>query len=235
MKKKKMKRAVADPINTEKEFRTTEALKALRTNIIFSMNQREHKRLIFTSAVPMEGKTETAVNFSIILAQTGARVVLIDADMRKPNIHKMFRIKKGCRGLAEVLNENNVQDAVMQTKYENLFLLLAGEHLPPNPAELLGGRYIETMMKILEDNFDYIIIDTPPVNIITDALVLTKCFCSFIMVMREGYSDHKEVKKALKSLELVNADLIGAVLVGSGCMDVSSKNRYGKYHYEYKA
>ena len=87
MKRKRVKRQIMHPVDEKQEFEMTEALKALRTNIMFSMNQREHKRIIYTSAVPMEGKTSTSVNFSVILAQTGAKVVLIDADMRKPSVH----------------------------------------------------------------------------------------------------------------------------------------------------
>ena len=220
-------------MDEKQEFEMTEALKALRTNIMFSMNQREHKRIIYTSAVPMEGKTSTSVNFSVILAQTGAKVVLIDADMRKPSVHKILGIGKPERGLSNVLSDGKLENALIQSGYENLSVMLAGPQ-PPNPAELLGGKYIEVLFSYLEKRFDYIVIDTPPVNIITDALVLAEHNCSFVLVAHENFSDHREVRRALKSIELVNGDLIGAVLVNSNHAISSSRKGGDGYYYGYK-
>ena len=220
------------PIDVEKEFEATEAFKALRTNVVFSMNQRDHKRIFFTSSVPNEGKTSTICNFAIILAQTGAKVLLIDGDMRNPKVHRIFNHKKPKEGLSTVLSTGNLEGTIIKSKYENLYLMFAGM-TPPNPTELLGGKYAEEVFNTLEDAYDYVLVDTPPINLITDALVLNKYNFSMVMVIRESYSDHREIQKALKSAELVGTDVIGTVLIGSThALTAVKKDGYG-YGYGY--
>ena len=116
MKQEKFKSQNTNPFDETQEFEMLEALRGLRTNIMFSMNQRKHKRIIYTSAVPMEGKTSTSIDFSIILARTGLKVVLIDADMRKPNVHKVLGIGKSKRGLSNALNDGCFENVLLQCR-----------------------------------------------------------------------------------------------------------------------
>ena len=230
--KKKMQRKIFKPVDPSKEFEFMEALKTFRTNVEFCLKQRENNRIVVTSAVPMEGKTAVSVNFAITLAQTGAKVVLIEGDMRKPSMHKVFGIERTDKGLSSILSEGSFEEAVRNTPYKNLCLILAGSK-PPNPAELMGGKYMGPMLEMLEKKFDYIVIDTPPVNLITDALVIAKYKCSYILVARENYSDHREVKRTMRSLQLVGADIMGGVLVNSSHAISSTKKGGGYYYYGY--
>ncbi len=231
-KPKEFHRQILKPIDTEKEFEAGEAFKALRTNITFSMSQREHKRILFTSSVPAEGKTSTICNFAIVLAQTGSKVILIDGDMRNPKVHKIFGYHKTRKGLSTVLSTGSFEGSVVNSKYENLDLMFAGM-TPPNPTELFEGKYAESFFDKLEQYYDYVLVDTPPVNLITDALVLNKYNFATIMVLREGYSDHREIQKAIKSIQLVGSDLIGAILIGSNhALTAVKKEGYG-YGYRY--
>lgn len=231
-KSKKLQRKIFKPVDPSKEFEFMEALKTLRTNVEFCLKQREKKRIVVTSAVPMEGKTAVSVNFAITLAQTGASVVLVEGDMRKPSMHRVFGVERTEKGMSSILSEGTFDGAIQYTPYKNLFLILAGSN-PPNPAELLGGKYMGPMLEMLEKKFDYIVIDTPPVNLITDALVIAKYKCSYILVTRENYSDHREVKRTMRSLQLVGADIMGGVLVNSSHAISSVKKGGGYYYYGY--
>ena len=221
-------------IDTEREFEATEAYKSLRTNITFSMSQREHKRILFTSSVPMEGKTSTISNFAVILAQTGYKVLLIDADMRMSRLHQYFGVPKGQYGLSSVLSTGNFDKSIIESKYENLSLMLAGL-TPPNPTELLEGKYTKAFFDKVEEYFDYILVDTPPINMMTDALILKKYDFSMVLVARESFSDHRNIQKAIKNIEMVGGDLIGMVLIGSQEMSTNKKEGYGYGYYGYGA
>lgn len=219
-------------VDMENEFEVVEAYKLLRTNITFSMSQREHKRILFTSSVPMEGKTTTICNFAVVLAQAGYRVLLIDGDMRNPRVHKNFGLTNTKHGFSSVLSTGVCDDSIVESKYKNLSLMFAGI-TPPNPTELLEGRYTAAFFDEVEKYFDYVLVDTPPITFMTDALILKKYDFSMVLVMREGYSDHREVQKSMKSIKMVGGDLIGSVLIGSKNAFVSAKkDKYG-YNYRY--
>ena len=233
--KKKIKhahRAEIGIVNTNVEFEVTEAFKSLRTNITFSMSQREHKRILFTSSVPMEGKTSTICSFAVILAQAGYKVLLIDGDMRASRVHHYFGSTKTKEGLSTVLSTGNIDKCIYKSQYPNLDLMFAGM-TPPNPAELLEGKYTESFLEEMEKYYDYILLDTPPINLLTDALIMKKYYFSMVMVIRENYSDHRDVQKAMKAIELVGGDLIGSVLIGSKNAFISKKKDGYGYDYGY--
>ncbi len=218
-------------INTDTEFEAVEAYKSLRTNITFSMSQREHKRILFTSAVPMEGKTSTICNFAVVLAQAGYKVLLIDGDMRQSRVHSYFKMAKGKHGLSSVLSTGKLENCSVDSGYPNLTLMFAGM-TPPNPAELLEGKFAQQFFDGVEEYFDYVLVDTPPVGIMTDALILKKYDFSMVLVSRESYSDHRDVQAAIKAIQMVGGDLIGSVLIGSKSALASKKDGY-KYGYKY--
>ena len=218
-------------VDTQKEYFVTEAYKSMRTNIMFTLANKENRTMVFTSSVPGEGKSSVCANFALILAQTGARVLIIDADMRKPTIHKIMN-RPNKQGLSNVLGEfYALAQSINDTEYPKLFYISAGTN-PPNPTELLNSTKMEKMLDELQKEFDYILIDSPPINLVTDALLLARYAAGIVFVVRQDYSAHDEIEKALQSIEFIEANLLGMVLFDAkmhGHYD--SKYKYSKYKY----
>lgn len=187
-----------------------EAYRTLRTNLIFSQTIRTLKRIVITSSVPGEGKTTTAGNLAIAFAQQGVRVLLVDCDLRKPAVHRMFEIK-GDPGLTQLaLGFVKDDEAIRSTEVKGLFLLPAGT-LPPNPAELLGGPHVPAMLDRLAAEFDMIILDTSPIMAASDAAILASHSDGVLLVVRAGFADRNAVQLAAQQLATVGARIIGAV------------------------
>jgi polysaccharide biosynthesis transport protein len=222
-------------INQNTNFSVVEAYKTLRTNLMFAAQNPGCKRIIITSTTPCEGKSTNCCNLGITLAQTNSNVLIIDCDLRKPTIHKFFKVK-GIPGLSEVLaGMNDAKEVVQNTGYAKLKLICGGT-IPPNPAELLGSTVMEELLYSLSLQFDYILLDTPPINMVTDALALTTMTDGVVMVVRQGQTTHPELGRALSSLKFANAKVLGTILNG-----VTRKGHYGyskqgyrKYQYEYQ-
>lgn len=192
-------------------FAITEAYKTARTNIIFSLSGQTGKSITMTSCWPLEGKTTTCINLAITFAETGSRVLLVDADMRKPRIAKIFHLRNE-NGLSNVLKGFcTCKDAVQNSNYQNLDILTSG-HIPPNPAELLSSSEMRQLLADLSQQYDYIFIDMPPINLITDAAVISNLTSGTILVVRENQSDHKSIELALEKLKFANANLLGFIL-----------------------
>lgn len=220
-------------------FNIREAYKAARTNIMFSIPGEGCKRIVISSSYPGEGKTTTTTNLAITFAQTGARVVIIDCDMRKPRIRTVLGLE-GALGLSNVLGGFcELGEAISVTSHENLHAISSGQ-IPPNPAELLASRKMAEVLDQLSENYDYIFLDTPPVNIVTDATVLTPVTDGVVMVTKQNQTTHKDLQDALGKLELAHAKVLGLVLggikqpKGIGYGKYSKYGRYGKYDYTYE-
>ena len=218
-------------------FRFIESYKALRTNVMFALPAKEdikNRKIIFTSACPGEGKTTTTANLAVALSETEKSVLLIDADLRKPTVHRYFSIESRM-GLSNILSGmNDLEECIQKIEgMPNLSVIPAGS-LPPNPSELLGSSAMENMLKELETRYDYIVIDTPPVNIVTDALSLVGMVDGVAFVISPGRSTYPEVSKAIETLKFANANIIGAVMNGSNDSKRKRKSRYGTYSYKYK-
>lgn len=206
------------------KFRVTESYKTLRTNIIFSLMKKGCKRIVISSANVHEGKSTVSVNVAISIAQTDARVLLIDGDLRKPTVHRFFGLQN-VPGLTNYLGGMSPMEEVLHdTKYPNLKVICSGVSVP-NPSEILASEQMQELMESFEDQYDYVIIDTPPINVVSDALPLIKRSDGVIFVVREGQSTFTEIDKALKNLELINAKVLGMILNGEG----SSSRRYKEY------
>lgn len=198
-------------INEKSGFTIREAYKIGRTNICFALPDEPSSLLIVTSSWPMEGKTTNCINLAVTFAQTGAKTLLIDCDLRKPRIAKVFGITSKM-GLSNALrNFCTVEEAIHSTQYENLFVMPSG-HIPPNPAELISSQELKDMLTELKKEYQYILIDTPPVNLLADALLLASYASGTILVARQGITDHKSLQEALEKLNFSGAKVLGFIL-----------------------
>jgi len=214
-------------INDKTSFAVLEAYKAARTNLMFILGKRKENNanvVLFTSANQSEGKTTTCVNLAITVAQAGKRVLVIDADMRKPRIHTSFGVDVA-PGLSDKLSGMNEQSCVYEISCGNLFVLPAGS-IPPNPAELLGSEMMDELLRNASKEFDYVFIDTPPVGLVTDASVLCSKIAGAILVTRYNHTSVDDMKTACSQLEAVGGKVLGTVMNGK---DMSTEGRYGKY------
>lgn len=197
----------------ELPFNYTEAYKSLRTNLHFVSVDKNMKRLLVTSSIPGEGKSTVAVNLAITLAETGSKVILIDCDLRKPTIHKYLHINtKAMGGLTNILAKRaNIDECTAYLSDLKIYAITSGP-IPPNPAELLTSDRMAELMAKLSECYDYIIIDTPPVSVVTDAAVMSKQSDGVIFVLRQNFTKIEAAQTAKKNLEIVGANVIGCVL-----------------------
>lgn len=218
------------------KFSVVEAYKTIRTNLQFSLNKKIGNVIMVTSTLPRDGKSTIVSNVGVAFSQAGSKVLVLDADMRKPRLNKFFNIP-AVPGLSNYLaGLSPLSDVILETSYPNLHVIPSGI-LPPNPAELLSGEAFEELIDLLKQEYELILIDTPPANIVSDAMVVTKSSDGVIIVVRHGVTTHPEITKAIKSLEFVNAKLLGIVLnaVDYGKMYGKKYDYYnkGKYGYSY--
>ena len=206
-----------------------ESYRALRTSLLLSSLGAPPRVIMVTSARPQEGKTTTSINSAIVLAQKGVRVLLVDADLRRPSIHKTLGM--GPRsGLSNVLTGSATleQTITPSTILPNLFVLPAGTP-PPNPAELLASSNMRDVLAELREQYDHIVIDTPPTLSVTDAVVLSQRMDAIILVIRSGHTTKQALRRARDILMQVNAHVTGVLL---NAVDLTSPDYY--YYYEYQ-
>jgi capsular exopolysaccharide synthesis family protein len=190
----------------------SEAYRALRTSVLLSVAARAPHSVLITSASAGEGKTNTAVNLALALAQCGSSVLLIDCDLRRPCISRLLDIPNQ-RGMSTYLTGNNQIEDVIQTykPQPNLSVIPSGP-LPPNPAELVSSELMTTMLRDLRDRFKHIIVDSPPLLVVTDATILSSLVEGSILVVECGVTPKKLVLRARKMLDSANARVLGVVL-----------------------
>jgi capsular exopolysaccharide synthesis family protein len=204
-----------------------EAYKSLRTNILFSSVDREVKTIVVTSAMPNEGKSRTAANLAIVLAQAGHPTLLVDADFRRPSLHRMFgRVRN--MGLSNLIVQDMPESAlfVPDEQVTNLVVLASGP-TPPNPSELLGSGQMKALLDRFRRGFAYVVIDTPPVNSVTDALVLSANADATALVVDTNKATYPAVQHAKEALERVGAKVLGSV------MNKMKTTGGSYYYYEY--
>ncbi len=206
-----------------------ESYRALRTSLLLSNLGAPPKIIMVTSARPQEGKTTTSINTAIVLAQKGVRVLLVDADLRRPSVHKTLGM--GPRsGLSNVLTGSATMQQTITTSpiLPNLFILPAGTP-PPNPAELLASSNMRDLLTELREQYDHIVIDTPPTLSVTDAVVLSPRADATILVIRSGQTTKQALRRSREILMQVNAHVAGILL---NAVDLTSPDYY--YYYEYQ-
>lgn len=221
-----------DTIVKKPVFRVVEAYKTLRTNIMFSTPAEENRarKVLFTSANPGDGKTTVSVNTAITFAQADMKVVVVDADLRKPTTHKYFGLSAK-KGLSNILSgQCGVEECIQDVPgVDNMYLITSGI-LPPNPSELLSGKYADMLFEKLETMFDVIIIDTPPVTVVSDALALCKRVDGVLVVAANNRTTYPEVQEAIKNLKFAEAKILG-IVYNRAKTKVSGRNKkYSNYY-----
>src|SRR5271166_869241 len=223
------KEAVELVTQVRPQSQMAESYRALRTSLLLSNLGAPPKVIMVTSSLPQEGKTTTSINCAVVLAQKGVRVLLIDADLRRPSIHKTLGMGPHS-GLSNVLTgSTKLEQAITRTAIlPNLFVLPAGTP-PPNPAELLASANMKDVLAQLRGEYDHIVIDTPPSLSVTDAVVLSPRADAVVLVIRSGQTTKNALRRSRDILTQVNAKVVGVLL---NAVDLSSPDYY--YYYEYQ-
>ena len=205
-----------------------EQYRTIRTNIQFSMIDRDVKSIVMTSSGPWEGKSTTSANLASVFTDQGKRVLLVDADLRKPTVQRTFGLSN-VEGLTTLLSspEQELAEVIQLVTGTELHVLTSGP-IPPNPSELLNSNRMNILMKRFEDMFDIIIYDMPPVTSVTDAQIMAAKADGVVFVIRHGVSQKDSVLNAKELLEMVNANILGVVFNG-----VEKKSTQSYYGYGY--
>lgn len=218
----------------ENSFEIVEAYKALRANLLFSLAASPKKIVLVSSSEPGAGKSTTCSNLAVLMAQTGSRVLLVDADLRKPTLHKHFHVSKSEGLTRHLINLATWQDIVQKDVAPNLDLITSGP-IPPNPSELLGSARMVQFLNQVAEEYAYVFIDTPPVNVVTDGLVLAARASGTVLVCRQSVTTYDELEEAVNNIENVNGNLLGVIINDYKQIGTERKRQYyyKKYGYGY--
>ncbi len=225
----KKKESIA--VGTELNFAAREAYKRLRSNLLFCFADNRRSHVIgFTSSIKGEGKTTTALNTALTLAELGKKVIVVDCDMRLPQVHKILQTAQA-PGLSNFLAGQTNADKLIQATslHDKIFVISAG-NIPPNPTELLASERMNQLVKALGQNYDYVIVDLPPVGIVTDALITADYIDGMVMVVRANFTNKRAVNDAVSQLKFHKINILGMVLNDA---DISAKY-YKKSYYKGK-
>lgn len=225
-------------ISDKSPFAVQEAYKTTRTNLMFSLASQTSHVVVVSSALPGEGKSTTCSNLAITMAQTGAKVLLIDADLRKPVQHRIFQCNNS-KGASSLLGGFHALGEVLVKGVEQNLDLIPSGPLPPNPSELLGSAHMVKLLEMMTETYDFVFIDSPPVNIVTDAALLANMAAGMVLVTRQGTSTYDELTKAVQSVEFAQANILGIIINatnnhGKGFGKYGKYGRYSRYGSAYK-
>ncbi len=204
----------------------SEAYRAIRTNLQFAGAGKQLKTLVFTSAVPGEGKSTTVANLAIAMGQDDKHILLIDCDMRKPVVHRRFGLLN--RGLSNCFAEDlPLKEVIQADVFPNLDVVTSGP-VPPNPAELLGSKKMKDLLQEAAETYDYVFLDMPPVLAVTDAALMSSRVDGTVIILGSGDIGPDEGKQAKELLEKVHANILGVIL-----NKVPQHHKSGYYYYYY--
>lgn len=212
------------------KFAIVESYKSARTNIMFSLSASEKKVFAVSSYSKGEGKSTVSANLAISFSKMEQRVLLVDCDLRRPNVHNIFKIDH-TKGLSNVIGKMvSFEDAVKRDVLPNLDILPSGT-VPPNPSELMCSSTFVNLINRLTEEYDYIIFDTSPIGVVADALLLKDLIAGFVVVVRERSTTHGDLQKFLDSVKLADSKVLGLIEVG--CTVNQKRGRKGYYYYQY--
>jgi len=220
-------------LNDSTDFFIKEEYNTLRTNIMFSSMGSGCKVIGFVSANEVEGKSLTCSNLGISLGKNGENVLIVDGDLRAPKQAKMLEID-GSEGLSNLLvSKVKLSDTIKMTNYKNVDLMPSGTK-PPNPSEMLGSDAMKNLTEYLRGYYDYILMDLPPINIVTDAAVVSKHLNGLVLVVRDGVTRKEDLLQSIQRMQNANSKIIGIVLNDKKLTNVGygkkgKANKYSKY------
>lgn len=213
-------------IGSELDFASNESFNLLKTNILFSLENKDKGYVIgITSASPEEGKSYNSINLAYSLAIDGKKVLLINGDMRKPSIEKTLDLNQE-KGLSNALVGCSEDLIVKNVLTDNLDFLASGA-IPPNPAKLIQSEAMNDLLKKMSEEYNYIVLDLPPVNSVVDAIGVSNYIDGMVLVVKHGSTRRKDLKEAIRKLKFANANILGFVYNGYNV----SGSRYNKYNY----
>lgn len=220
-------KAIITEVSTKVPFAITEAYKNIRTHIISILSKTDSNVLAITSSNASEGKSTTSVNIAITLAQLNKKVVLLDADSRRPSMHKKLKLENA-KGCMDVLIGQATLDDVIIHHNDYLDVICSGARIK-NPAELFSTEDFENLLAELKDRYDYVILDTPPINPVSDTLIIAQKCEALVMVIRSGVTSFESFERAYQDLKGLDIKLSGVIINGSN----DSKGRLYKGRYKY--
>lgn len=208
-------------------FAVKEAYNSIRTNLLFTQQGEKCPIFVITSPTANNGKTINSANLAINFAQMGKKTLVIDADMRNPSLHKLFSLSSR-NGLSEILAGLTDNITVTKTDIENLSILTSGK-IPPNPTELLSSPRMDKLLDFVKEHYDCVFIDTPPINIVTDATVFAQKATGYILIVKTDTTNVPELKTTVSTLQGINANILGFILNDAN----SEKKKYYSYYRKY--
>lgn len=221
---------IAEKSGNRVAFSVMESYKMIRTNLVFSLATSDKRIVVFSSSEPSAGKSTLSANLAIVMAQTGARVALVDADMRKPTQHRNFKVVR-TMGLSKILGGlATLDECLCKDVKPNVDLIPSGP-TPPNPSELLGSARMVKLLEELSAKYDYVFIDSPPLCVVADALVVAPHTSGVVLVARHNQTTYEEFGEALEKVETAGVNLLGCVISDMKVTEnaYSRYGRYGKY------
>lgn len=217
-------------INSDSKFAIVEGYKIARTNLVFSLSAAENNIAVVTSWSKGEGKSTATSNLAISFSKMGKKVLLIDCDLRRPNVHNLLKLDNSM-GLSEVVGKfKTFKEAVHRDVLPCLDVLTSGS-IPPNPSELLASSSFEALMNSIRNEYEYIIIDSPPLGVVTDTLLLKDYIGGYVVVVREKVTTHGDIEKTVQNIKLADSKILGFLKVGC---TVHEKKHYKGYYGYYK-
>lgn len=214
--------------NVGKDYRTNEAYKTLRTNLEFS--GADKKAIVLTSSTPNEGKSTVSLGLALSLSESGKRVLLVDADLRKSVLMGRHKVTESVKGLSHYLSgQAQLSDVICGTQEDNMFVIFAGI-IPPNPSELLGSERFAELIRRTKNDYDYVIVDAPPLGSVIDAAVIAKACDASVLVVAASTVSYKFIRTVKSQLEKTECPILGVVL---NKVNMKQNRYYGKYYGNY--
>ena len=214
--------------NISKDYRTNEAYKMLRTNLEFSGFDK--RAIVLTSSTPNEGKSTVSLGLALSLSESGKRVLLVDADLRKSVLMGRHKVTESVKGLSHYLSgQAQLSDVICGTQEDNMFVIFAGI-IPPNPSELLGSERFAELIRRTKNDYDYVIVDAPPLGSVIDAAVIAKACDASVLVVAASTVSYKFIRTVKSQLEKTECPILGVVL---NKVNMKQNRYYGKYYGNY--
>ncbi|MFZ7121498.1 MAG: CpsD/CapB family tyrosine-protein kinase [Eubacteriaceae bacterium] len=217
--------------HTDPKSPVSEAFRSLRTNVHFTNIDKEIRVIQVTSSLQSEGKSTIAANYAITLVQSGKKVLIIDCDLRRPNIHRVFNLPNSNGLINLLIKETTLEQSIKSTEVKDLYAIVSGP-IPPNPSEMLESNRMRELITSIKGHFDVVIIDSPPVIPVTDAMIISNLVDGTLVTIALGQIEREVFKRTIECLENVGANIIGTVV-----NKVPTSERYYAsygYNYEYK-